>query len=374
LGRRFFFAPHCRDVPLTTLLDVSPSRTEAIARIDEALRGTRVVALTTHINADGDACGSVAALARLLQQRGIQAPVVNPTPWPSIFGFLLGDDVDDRSPKGAAALAGIDALVTLDVSDMSRLGRLADAARALTVPRIVIDHHVPTDEPAGEILLDDILACATGELLFDFASVLGLEITPAIAEALYTAILTDTGGFRYSNTTPRCHAIAAVLLRCGVDPEEMYRRIYASVSPGRLFLLRDALNSLGHDPAHGISWICVSPDALQRYAVSPEDLDGIVEHPRSIAGTRLALFFRDLGHGRVKVSFRSTGDVDVNRFARTYGGGGHAKASGALIHGTLDEVRARVLADAREYVGLSGPPDTAASVGRNASRGVGSRR
>lgn len=340
-----------RGVTLTGLLTVPSARRDAIARIADTLKHTPLVALTTHINADGDAAGSVSALARLLPQLGVQARVVNPTPWPSIFSYLLGPDITDRTAKGASALKGVDAIVALDVSDMKRLGSLADSVRAMRVPRIVIDHHVPTDEPAGEIVLDDTDACATGELLFDFAAVLDLEITPPIAEALYTAILTDTGGFRYSNTTPRCHAIAATLLATGVDPEEMYRRIYASVSTGRLLLLRDSLHSLGHDPAHGISWICVTADALERYEVSPEDLDGIVEHPRSIAGTRLALFFRDLGYGKVKVSFRSTGDVDVNRFARDFGGGGHAKASGALIPGTLEGVRDRVVDAARAYVG-----------------------
>ena len=183
--------------------------------------------------------------------------------------------------------------------------------------------------------------------IYDFASVLGLRITPRIAEALYTALVTDTGGFRYSNTSPRCHAIAALLLSCGVDPEEMYRRIYASVSPGRLFLLRDSLHSLGHDAEFGISWICVTADALERYEVSPEDLDGIVEHPRSIAGTRLAVFFRDLGHNRVKISFRSSGNIDVNALARQFDGGGHAKASGALVQGSLKDVEARVLSASR---------------------------
>ncbi len=338
-------------MPLSGLLSVSPARRDAIERIAQTLSTTPLVAITTHINADGDAAGSVSALARLLPQLGVKARVVNPTPWPSIFNYLLGPDIENRTAKGSAALKGVDGIVALDVSDMKRIGVLADTVRAMRVPRMVIDHHVPTDEPAGEIMLDDTDACATAELLFDFASVLNLEITPAIAEALYTAILTDTGGFRYSNTTPRCHAIAAALLSRGVDPEEMYRRIYASVTTGRLFLLRDALHSLGHDAEHGISWISVTADALERYEVSPEDLDGIVEHPRSIAGTRLALFFRDLGHGKVKVSFRSTGDVDVNRFAREFGGGGHAKASGALITGSLDAVRERVVGAARSYVG-----------------------
>lgn len=310
-----------------------------------------MAAITTHINADGDACGSVAAMARLLPQLGVAAVIVNPTPWPALFSFLLDETLVDRSGDGANALNQAGALVSLDVSDVKRLGALAATARGLRHPKIVVDHHVPTDEPAGEILLADSTACATGELLYDFAAELGLEITPAIATALYCAILTDTGGFRYSNTSPRCHAIAAVLLNVGVQPEDMYRRIYASVSPGRLRLLRDALGTLGVDERHGIAWVSIRNDALERYEVSAEDLDGIVEHPRSIAGTRVALFFRELGYGKVKVSFRSTGDVDVNQLARQFGGGGHAKASGALIPGTLEHVVERVVDAARLLVG-----------------------
>ncbi|HEX6060009.1 MAG TPA: bifunctional oligoribonuclease/PAP phosphatase NrnA, partial [Gemmatimonadaceae bacterium] len=329
-------------------LDVPDGRRDAIRRLAEALPAGGRVALTTHINADGDGCGSEAALARLLRQRGIDAFVVNPTPWPEMYDFLLGDDVRDRSPEGALALARIDALVTLDISDVKRLGQLTDAVRALRVPKLVIDHHIASDEPAGDVALADTSACATGELVFDLARELGLELDPAIATALYAAILTDTGGFRYSNTTPRCHAIAGALLAAGVDPERMYQRIYASVPMGKLRLLGEALATLEADDAHGLAWLSIDADALERFGLRSEDLEGIVEHARSIEGTRIALFFRDLGHGRVKVSFRSTGDADVNALARRFGGGGHAKASGAMIAGSLEEVRERVLAAARE--------------------------
>lgn len=334
-------------------LSVPPSRAEAIHRVAGALEGVRTVAVTTHINADGDAAGSVAAMARLLAQRGVSVVIVNPTPWPGLFAFLK-NGLDDRSAGGGEALRSAGALVSLDVSDVRRLGSLASVARALPGPRIVIDHHVPTDEPAGDIVLADTAACATGELLYDFAAVLGLTIDHDIAQALYTAILTDTGGFRYSNTTARAHQVAAQLLERGVDPEATYRRIYASLAPGRLQLLRDALDTLGVDSDYGLAWVSVTNEAMDRYGVSSDDLDGIVEHPRSVAGTRVALFFRDLGYGKVKVSFRSTGDVDVNRLARQFGGGGHEKASGALIPGALDDVRDRVVAAAREYMGPIG--------------------
>lgn len=332
------------------LLSASDARQAAIHQWFAALRPGSTVALSTHINADGDGCGSETALARLLAQRGIRCRIVNPTPWPAMFAFLLGDDVEEASARGAAALADVDALIVLDINDVRRLGQLADTVRTLTVPISVIDHHVAGDEPVGSVAVADTAACATGELVYDIAITLGLEITPAIAQSLYAAILTDTGSFRFSNTSPRAHAIAAMLLAAGVNPEEMYRRIYAQVSLGRLQLLREALASLVSEPEIGLSYISVEAGATERFDVTSEELDGIVEHPRSISGTRMALFFRDLGHGKVKISFRSTGDVDVQQFARRYGGGGHRKASGAMLVGSLEEVRARVVADARLYL------------------------
>jgi phosphoesterase RecJ-like protein len=218
----------------------------------------------------------------------------------------------------------------------------------LEVPKLVIDHHVASDDPAGNIILTDVTACSTGELVYDLACTLGFDITPAIAQALYVATLTDTGSFRFSNTSPRCHAMAADLLASGVDPDEMYVRVYASAPVGRVRLLGDVLTTLGVDEQAGLSWLSMQSGMLERYGVRQEDLDGIVEHARSIAGTRMALLFRDLGYGKVKVSFRSTGGVDVNAFARQFGGGGHARASGALIAGSLDDVRERVLTAARQ--------------------------
>jgi phosphoesterase RecJ-like protein len=331
-------------------LTIPELRRVAIAQLEREFVAGRTVALSTHMNADGDGCGSEAALARMLAQRGMKVRIVNPTPWPDLFRFLLGTDVRDESAKGPAALRGIDLLIVLDISDVRRLGGLADAVRALDVPKLVIDHHIESNDPAGDIVFTDTTASATGELVYDLACALDFEITPAIAQSLYAAILTDTGGFRFSNTTPRVHAVAADLLTHGVDPEQMYVRIYASAPAGRLRLLAEVLSTLGVDEQHGLAWLSMSAGALEKYDVRQEDLDGVVEHARSIAGTRMALFFRDLGYGKVKVSFRSTGSVDVNAFARQFGGGGHAKASGALIAGSLSDVRERVIAAAREFL------------------------
>ena len=335
---------------MSDLLTVPAARREAIQRLAAELRPGMTVALSTHINADGDGCGSQTALARLLGQMGVRAVIVNPTPWPELFRWLLGDDVEDRSADGAKALKSVDRLIVLDISDISRLGQLAEAVRALPVDALVIDHHLPGDEPPGKTMLSDTAACATAELVFDFARERGLTITTPIAKSLYTALVTDTGGFRFGNTSPRCLAVAAELLTAGVDPEQMYARIYGSVPLGRIHLLRDALDTLEVDMAHGMAWVKVVAGALERHGVSSEDLDGVVEHPQSIAGVRLALLFRDLGHGKVKVSFRSLAGVNVNTLARAFGGGGHARASGALISGSLVDVESRVLGEARRLL------------------------
>lgn len=342
----------------TDLLAVPADRIDAIRALAAGLVPGMTVALSTHVNSDGDGCGSEAAMARLLAQRGITTRIVNPTPWPAMYEFLLGGPVQDWSDKGAAALSdpAVTALLVVDISDVKRLGTLADTVRAMTVPRFCIDHHIPSDEPPAPVILADTRASATGELVFDLAQVLDMPIDVDTATALYIAILTDTGGFRFSNTTPRVHAIAAQLLACGVDPETMYRRVYASMSAGRVRLLAEALQSLGVDEEIGLSWLSLTAGAKERHHVTNEEMDGIVEHPRSIAGTRLAVFFRDLGHGKVKISFRSSGNVDVNALARQFEGGGHAKASGALVSGSLKEVESRVLSAARAALASTPEP------------------
>jgi len=329
---------------------ISAERRDGIRRVATEFQPGRRVALSTHINADGDGCGSETALAHMLAQRGMSVHIVNPTPWPELFDFLRTDGVVDRSADGTAALRNIDLLIVLDISDVKRLGALADTVRSLRVPKVVIDHHIPSDDSAADVVLADTTACATGELVYDLACELEFEMTPRIARALYSAIMTDTGAFRFSNTTPRAHAVAADLLAMGVDPEEMYQRVYASAPAGRLRLLAEVLQTLGVDEGKGLAWLSMPAGAMEQYHVRQEDLDGIVEHARSIAGTRMAIFFRDLGYGKVKASFRSTGAVDVNAFARRFGGGGHARASGALIAGNLDDVRERVLAEARQLL------------------------
>jgi phosphoesterase RecJ-like protein len=214
-----------------------------------------------------------------------------------------------------------------------------------------IDHHVsPGTLPPGPRYVDPT-AAATGELVCEIGLANCWTLSSAAARALYVAVLTDTGGFRFSNTHPRTLRIAAELLESGgLDPEDIYLDVYANAPPGRPRLLAEALQTLVVEPEVGLSWVTVPPGALERHDVTVDDLEGIVEFPRSVSGTRMALMFREISRGRIKVSLRSVGDVDVASFAKPFGGGGHKHASGLSVEGSIPDVQEQVLAAAREYL------------------------
>jgi phosphoesterase RecJ-like protein len=340
-----------------TGLVVSPGRAAAARELAAVFTPGRHIVLTTHVNADGDGVGSEVGLWHLLQARGMTVTIANPTAIPDRFHFLLPDGAD-KSDRAVKEIERADLIVVLDIGDLGRVGDLGHriAARAVTVA--CIDHHVsPGSLPPGPRLIDP-QATATAELVHDLAVALQWPVTAACARALYVGILTDTGGFRFSNTTPRALRVAGALLEVGVDPESIYEQVYANAPEGRIRLLAEVLETLVVEP-EGMAWVTVPPGALERHGAEADDLDGIVEFARSVAGTRLALLFRQLANGRVKVSLRSRGAVDVAALAQRFGGGGHVKAAGASLEGAMGDVQATVLAAARAYLGngaAGGPP------------------
>jgi bifunctional oligoribonuclease and PAP phosphatase NrnA len=338
-------------------LTLSPDRVAAARSLAAALVPGQRVCLTTHVNADGDGLGSEAGLAHLLRGQGIEAVVTNPTPTPPRFAFLF-DDLPgvDRSAEAVRELRRADAIVVLDIADLGRLGMLGDTVRARGVPVACVDHHVGEGFlPDGPRYLD-AGAAATGELVFEIAVANDWTLTREAARGLYVAILTDTGGFRFSNTRPRTLRVAAELLETGVDPEQIYLEVYARAPEGRPRLFAEALQTLVVEPEYGLAWVTVPPGAIERLGVSSDDLEGVVEFPRSIEGVRMALLFREVSQGRVKVSLRSVGKVDVAAFAKAFGGGGHTKAAGLAIPGSLAEVQSAVLTAARAYLAGDGRP------------------
>lgn len=337
---------------IDALLQVPHSRRAKLASIVQLARNAKRVVLTTHVNADADGAGSEAAVAAWLEARGASVTIVNPTPYPEPFRFLLHrPDVimDADSPGAREAIEQADLILVLDTSEPGRIapvGDWLDPARTW-----VVDHHPAGREVVGQGGVQDPGAAATGELVYDMMTLARDSWTPTIALATYVAIVGDTGSFRFGNTTPRTHAIAACLMQLDVDPEDVFRRLYAVAPPRRLKLLREALATLQHDPEAGIAWMVIPFEVTQRLGVDSDDFDGLIDQARSIQGTEVAIMFRETEPGRVKVSLRSSGDADVNRVARQFGGGGHVKASGATLETTPEEAVERVVGAVREELG-----------------------
>ena len=332
-------------------MHLSPAKLTAAHAFAAAFKPGMRVCLTTHVNPDGDGLGSEAGLAHLLRARGVEVVITNPTPTPPRYDFLFKSLPGvDRTDEAVKEIRRADSIVVLDIGDLSRIGMLAGAVSERGVPVACVDHHVSGGSlPDGPRYVDP-QAAATAALVYEIALGNDWTLTRDAARSLYVGILTDTGAFRFSNTDARTLRTAAALLETGLDPEGIYLDIYANAPEGRARLLAEALQTLVVEPEAGLAWVTVPPGAMTRHGVTPDDLDGVVEYPRSIAGVRMALLFRELASGRIKVSLRSVGDVDVAAFARPFGGGGHIKAAGVSIDGTMARAQEVMLSAAREYL------------------------
>jgi len=326
-------------------------RLEPIRNVLEALADAQRVLLTTHVNADGDGAGCQAALASWLRARDREVWIVNPTPFPATFRFLLPDlswCLDPGSAKAREVANTTDLAIVLDTGEVSRIGRVMELIRDL--PTVVVDHHPEGPEGIPGVSFRDPGASATGELLFDLIRNGGGDLRPEVALGIYVAILTDTGSFRFSNASPGAHRIVAALLEAGVDPEKTHGEVYGNIPLRKLKLLHAALENLEVDPSGSLAWMSVPTEIYENLSANSEDLEGFVDYPREIEGVEVGLLFREVARGGTKVSFRSNGEVDVNALAREFGGGGHVKAAGALVDGPLDLVRDRVVEATRRVV------------------------
>jgi phosphoesterase RecJ-like protein len=330
---------------------ISPNRTKGIQDVLASVADAQKILLTTHVNADGDGTGCQVAMASWLRSQGKEAWIINPTPFPQSFAFLLPDpewSVDPGTKRAKELAAEADLAMVLDTGEVPRIGRVMALIKDL--PTVVVDHHPVGPEPIGGVSYRDSDAAATGELLFDLFTEAGREWSLEASLGLYVAILTDTGSFRFSNASPRAHRVVAELLERGVNPEETYRTVYGDLPLRKLQLLRASLEQLEVDPEGLVAWMTVPADVFKNLSAIGDDLEGLVDYPRDIRGVQVGLLFRQTPKGATKISFRSNGEVDVNALAGQFGGGGHVRAAGALVEGPLASVREDVLAATRKAV------------------------
>ncbi len=289
-----------------------------------------------HVHPDADVLGTLLAIGEALQARGWDVTAGGPHPAPDALSFLPGVE---RYQVLKTLDGDLDVVVLTDCPNPDRTEGLIDEARRAARLIVNVDHH-PDNRRYGTVNWIDVEAAATGEMVYRLLSALGVTLTPSIATNLFTAVHTDTGSFRYSNVTPDTFRIAAALTAAGARPDVVSSALYERRAPDALRLLGESLARVRVSEDGRVAWLALAAGAVPERFIESEEL---VNYPRSIATVRVACLLRELGGGRVKVSLRGKGDVDVNRIAAAFGGGGHANAAGCTIAGPLAAVTRRVL-------------------------------
>lgn len=309
----------------------------AVAR----LRKTKRVLITSHMAPDGDAVGSELGFAELARQLGVQAAIFNRDPHPASLGFLPGIETITVSPELPAGFErGYDLAVVLECPDLGRPGY----AGLDRLPILNIDHHLENAR-YGVLNYIDEEAPAVGEMILAMAELANAAVTETMATNLYTALVTDTGDFRYSNATPRAFSAGARLVGDGARPAEIAEHLWEN-NPARIVRLTAAVLSTLELMADGrLAVITCDRAMLETAGAFPEDTENLVNIPRAIEGVRVAALLKAFHDLSVRVSLRSRGDVDVQSVAKIFGGGGHKNAAGCTIPGSLPEAR-RALLDA----------------------------
>jgi phosphoesterase RecJ-like protein len=321
---------------------VSNNTFEEIGRV---LREHQHFAILSHVRPDGDALGSQLALALSLQQLGKNVRVWNEDGMLEKYSFLPRAELLTKPP---ATAAHIDVAIALDTAIQNRLGTALAAVGSAKI-WINIDHHL-SNPGYGDLVIVDVSAPATGEIIFNLIKSQRLPFNHDIAENLYAAISTDTGSFQYPKTSARTFEIGAELVRAGdLDIGEISRQLYESYPRRRLELLRELLGTMRFSECGRVASFSLSLKTAADLAVLPEDNEGLIDHLRAIRDVIVAVFFEELSDGKVRVSMRSKDEaVDVCAICQKFGGGGHTLAAGARVRGSLAEVEEKVLGEIRD--------------------------
>ncbi|MCI0329434.1 MAG: bifunctional oligoribonuclease/PAP phosphatase NrnA [candidate division Zixibacteria bacterium] len=315
--------------------------------VEKVLRKTKNVLVTSHQDPDGDSVGSQMALVAYLRKGKKRVLAVNQGKMPNKYRFLdptgIIREADEPLPKFVPEVAFV-----VECPSLRRIG----CVQKLLCPQTVIvniDHH-PRNEKFGHINWLDAKASAVGEMVYDFLAAARFKITPPVAEALYTAILTDTGRFRYSSTRPRTLEICARLMQLGADPQKITEEVYYRISPADMRLVARVLEGLELHQEGRICFLSIENRLLAETGARFEDTEGLVDYSLYVRNVKVGALFKELSFGKTKVSLRSQNGIDISPIAKAFGGGGHPNASGCALPLPLAEAKRTVLEKVSELL------------------------
>jgi len=304
------------------------------------LQGGENFLVVSHVQPDGDAISSTVLVAWMLKQLGKKVVLINEGAVPVRLRYL----------ESSASIVNyteqkidrkFDRIVAVDCADARRIGLVAESFAA-DAQLLNIDHH-PTNDHYGTVNLIRADAAATVEILYELIQHAKLDLDLAAATAVYTGLLTDTGGFRYSSTTPKVMRIVSEMLELGVSGHKLADYLLERMTKAQLLLLQRGLNKLSFSEDNQIAWISVSLADLADTGAASEDLEGLVNYARNVEGVEVGMLAKETAHNQVKVSLRSAGKVDVAAIAQSFGGGGHVRAAGCKLEGSLQSAIERVV-------------------------------
>lgn len=306
--------------------------------------------MSCHINPDGDGIGSLLALGMSLQELGKDVQLVCTDGVPNVYGFLTGSAsiVSDLNRSQTPEV-----IILVDCAEKERVALPVDVWEMAGITIVNIDHHV-TNTGFGDVNIIDANAAATGEIILHILKVLNLPLNQSIALSLYTAIATDTGFFRFGNTTGATLEACSYLINAfHIEPAKIAEQVHEQKSYNSIRLLGEVLNTIRLSSDGKVAWAILDQQMLAKYPVEYEETENYVNYARSIEGVEVGILFKELKPNEIKLSWRSTAAVDVSKLAAYFGGGGHARAAGCNINGSLPEVIDRVLQFVAETYGAS---------------------
>ena len=310
-------------------------------QINEMIIASERILLTTHENPDGDGLGSASAMYYHLQEVGKECRIINCSDLPVEYDFLNQNiifelyDVKEHDEW----LEKCDLAIIFDVGDFKRVRGIKDAINRNEIKTINIDHHPHSDDHPFSLNVVDTNAAATGAIVFDYLKMARKKpMTKNMCEGLYTAIMTDTGSFRYSNTDAKCHEIAIECLKAGVETSRIYQRVYETKPQGGVRLLARVIDNITFDSGGELAWFSIDQKMLDAANASSKDVDGFTDFVRSIKGVEVAVMVFENGTNSCRINFRSKGKYAINDVAKYFGGGGHRFAAGAIVKGNKETI------------------------------------
>lgn len=313
----------------------APMNFEHINALKELLSSSKKIAIIPHKNPDGDAVGSTLALWHYLKQKGHDVHIVSPNDFPKFLKWMPGSDkilnFERENTESKNCINNADVIFTLDFNHLGRVGQMTEILENAEATFVMVDHHQQPSDYA-KIMYSDVNMSSTCEMVYELISYLGdLDyINAAMANCIYTGIMTDTGSFKFKATTSNTHRVVANLMDKGAENTAIHHHIYDTNSPSRLHLLGCALNNMVILKEYNTAYITLSQEELDRFSYEKGDTEGFVNYGLTLDGIRFAvIFIENKEEGILKISFRSVGDFSVNNFARKhFEGGGHTNAAG----------------------------------------------